>query len=140
MADWPGSSPAFDKADALHRALIGLMDYFGQAGVKTKAHLLQDKLFNLTWEKASDSGRHESLAHYLASWDINHVDGPNQRLLRANIWRDKLRPVLTDAELMATLAATRVHVRKDVRVTLEQRNAYLATLSEAVEYWDTHFA
>src|SRR3954471_14382178 len=103
MAKWPASSPAYAKAVALDRALTGLMDYYGQAGVKTKAWPLRDRLFQLTCEKNEHDGRYESLALYLASRDVNHVDGPNERLLRANIWRDKLRPVLTDAELMATL-------------------------------------
>ncbi len=43
---WPVTTPEYDKSRELERAVMGLMDYYGQAGSKTKAYALRDVIYH----------------------------------------------------------------------------------------------
>ncbi len=137
MAALPDISDEYAKACELDTAILNLLNYYQQAGAKTRAYALVDVLHKRFWD--ADYHIPGSYFRVLAAWDITYVDTPRERAYRAHVWRDLLRPMLTDAPFMAQLAATKVNKRVDVRVTLEQRDAALTALKEAVVYWDAHF-
>lgn len=129
---FPVLSPERSQAEALNTAVFGLLHYYGPSQGK-RARALYDKMHAVFWEPAFDN--HNSIVLYLA-----HVDTPAQRERRARIWHDKLRPVLADKAFLDELTGTLVRVRKDVFVTLAQRDAHIETLRASVAYWDNHFA
>jgi hypothetical protein len=68
------------------------------------------------------------------------VDEEDEKIcaLRKKYWIEHVRPLVADANFIASLEKTTVRV-KEPRVTTAHRDEAITVLKESVVYWDTHF-
>jgi hypothetical protein len=138
---WPTLLPEKHKAEAMDKALLVLMSYYGFSDGKAAA-AARKRLDACYLQYRRDPGeRMDWLSpSFLAPWTEKeqNEESPDNKDWRRLYWTDTLRPALTEPTFFAELKKVQVK-KQDARYDTNDRDEAIKSLEEGLVYFDTHF-